>query len=355
MPLQTDTLSTIVDRAKGDINANIKGADSRLRRAVLGAIAYMLGKFAWGFYRFLAYVARQRLADTMDDDNLANYGGLTGVPQQGASFATGTVTLGGSVGEPVPTAPPVLLQTQGGVEVQITAGGAIGGDGTLIVQVQAVVAGSAGNLANGTQLTFVSPLAGVNANATVVAMSGGLDVEDLANYRGRIIDHDRSPPQGGTESDYVQWARSQPGVTRAWPAPDYMGPGTIGVFFVFDGRANIYPTTNDVAAMQAFLETKAPQGDTVYAVAPVANPIAHTIQLANPADANTQAAIVAELTDLYSRLGGPASTIDVSFVRDAVGLGAGAMAWRLIVPAANVTNGAVQMPTLGAITWQGIP
>jgi hypothetical protein len=133
-----------------------------------------------------------------------------------------------------------------------------------------------------------------------------------------------------------------------------MGPGTIGVFFVFDGRANLFPTGNDLATMQAYIDAKAPAGDTPYAVAPVANLIAHTIQLTNPADAPTQAAIVAELTDMYMRMGGPGATIDVAFVRDAVALGAGAMAWRLVVPNASVTNTAVQMPFIGAITWQAI-
>lgn len=354
MPLNIDTLTTINSRVQSDINANVKGADSRLRRAVLGAIAYILARLSWGWYRFLAYVARQRLPDTMDDDSLANFGGLFGVPQQGATYAAGTATVSGTPGEPIPA--DTALQTQSLIEYLTQGLVEIGDGGTATVQLQAAVAGSAGNQVEGTQLNFVSPVAGVNAAATVVLLSGGLDVEDPDNYRGRIIDHLQEPPQGGTSMDYVQWARSQAGVTRAWCLPDYMGPGTVGVFFVFDGRANILPLTADVTAMQAFLETKAPSTDTVYAVAPVANPLNVTVAL-NPSNAAVQAAVTAELQDLINREAAPGATILYSHIDGAIETGVGSGDYKLSVPAfqTDFTSTTVQIATLGVITWAAWP
>jgi uncharacterized phage protein gp47/JayE len=354
MPLQIDTLTTINSRVQGDINGNVDGADSRLRRNVLGVIAYMLARLSWGWYRFLAYVARQRLPDTMDDDNLANFGGLFGVPPTGVQFAGGTATVSGAAFAAI--AQGTVLQTQSLVEYIVQGAVELDNTGNGTVALLAAVAGSAGNQIAGTQLTFVSPVAGVNAGALVVGMAGGLDVEDPDNYRGRIVDHLQSPPQGGTAMDYVQWARSMAGVTRAWCTPNYMGAGTVGVFFVFDGRANIFPLTADVAAMQALLNSKAPSTDTPYAVAPVANPLALTIAL-NPSSAATQAAIAAELADLVAREGAPGATTLYSHIDEAVGLGAGSGDYIMSVPAygTNFTNTAVQITTVGVITWAAWP
>jgi uncharacterized phage protein gp47/JayE len=187
----------------------------------------------------------------------------------------------------------------------------------------------------------------------VVTMDGGIDDEDNGYYRGRVIDHRRRPPQGGTLPDYEQWAKDNvPGVTRAWARASWIGAGTVGVLFVFDGRGDIYPTADDLAAMQALLDKKAPSTDTPYAVAPVAHPMDLTIAL-NPSSDLVKAAIAAELADLVNREGEPGATLLLTHIQEAVKLGVGDGDYRLTIPNANVTNTAAQITTLGVITWAG--
>jgi uncharacterized phage protein gp47/JayE len=348
MPLPIPTLTTLRSNIEADINSRLKGADSRLRRNVLAVLSWALANMGWGIYVFQQYVAKQRLPDTADDDQLDRFGGLHGVTRSQAAFSAGTVTLTGAVGKPVPSG--TALQTGDSVGYTTQGDVAIGGDGTVVATVQAAVAGAAGDQATDTQLTFISPVSGVNAVATVITLSGGLDLELDDYYRGRIIDHLQAPPQGGSLDDYKQWARQLPGVTRAWARVDWVGAGTVGIVFVFDGRDSIIPTANDVTAMQALLDSKKPGNDTVYAVAAILNPMALTIAL-SPATQAAKDAISAELADLFSREGQPGATIPLSHIDGAIELGNGAGDFRRTVPAAPIANGNAQITTLGVITW----
>lgn len=351
MPLNTDTLSTIRNRIEGDINGGLPGADSRLRRSVLGVLSFVFASLSWAMFQFLAYVARQRLPDTADDDQLDRFGSLHGVIRAAPATASGTVTAAGAENSPIPAG--TALQTAANVAYVTTADARIVGR-TATLSVQASTPGSGGNQAVGTTLSFIAPVAGVNMATSVVAITGGLDREDDDSYRGRIIDHLRNPPQGGTLDDYVAWAQSVPGVTRAWSRTNYVGAGTVGVFFLFDNRDNIFPTADDLAGMQALLNGKAPSTDIVYAVAPIANPMNVTVKL-NPSNAAIQAAVAAELADLIQREAAPGMPILLSHIEGAVDLGAGNGDWVVTMPGANFTNSPAQIATLGVITWAPWP
>lgn len=348
MPFSIPTLSALRGNIEADMNSRLKGADSRLRRNALGVLSWALANVAWGIYTFQAYIARQRLPDTQDDDQLDRFGGLHGVVRTKAAFSAGTITLSGVAGKPVLAG--AALQTQDGVEYTTQADVAIGDDGTVVATVRAAVAGSAGDQVADTQLDFISPVTGVNATAVVIAITGGLDLESDDYYRGRIMDHLQAPPQGGTLPDYVAWARTMPGVTRAWARVDWVGAGTVGVVFVFDGRDDIIPTADDVAAMQALLNSKKPGNDTVYAVAAIPNPMPLTIAL-NPASETVKADVLAELQDLASREGVPGATIPLTHIDGAIELAVGSGDFRRTVPAAAFVNGNAQITTIGAITW----
>jgi uncharacterized phage protein gp47/JayE len=342
------TLSQIRSNIEADFNSRLKGADSRLWANVLRVLSFAMATVAWGIYTFQAYVSRQHLPDTADDEQLDRLGGLDGVDRKGATYAAGTATVAGA--DPAPIGARTTLQTSDHVAFVVQADTAIAG-GTATLTLKAAVAGSAGNLAPGTQLSFIAPVAGVAAVATVVTMDGGIDDEDDDWYRGRIVDHRRRPPQGGTLADYEAWVKDNvAGATRAWARPSWVGAGTVGVLFVFDGRGDIYPTADDLAAVQTLLNRKAPSTDIPYAVAPIANPMDLTIAI-NPSSDAIKAAIAAELADLVVREGEPGITTLLTHIQEAVKLGVGDGDYRLSVPNANFTNTAAQITTLGNIAW----
>ena len=160
------------------------------------------------------------------------------------------------------------------------------------------------------------------------------------------------PAQGGNLNDYVNWALAVSGVTRAWCYPIEQGPGTVTVRFMMDNTyTNGIPLTADVATVQTAINVLAPVTATVTVVAPVANPLNPTITGLTPNNANTQAAVTAELAALIQSQSKPGGTILISQIREAIGFATGVTDYTLTTPAANVTNTTGNITTLGTITW----
>ncbi len=110
---------------------------------------------------------------------------------------------------------------------------------------QAEEAGVAGNLAAGAVLTLLSPLPGTGSTGAVTesGITGGADIESIAELLDRLLYVRRNPPVGGALHDYVIWAREVPGVSRAWAWDAWHGPGTVGLAWLYDDREDIIPHT----------------------------------------------------------------------------------------------------------------
>ena len=102
---------------------------------------------------------------------------------------------------------------------------------TVSVSAVCTDTGTAGNLETGDKLDFVSPLGNVEKTATVGAVSAyGRDSESESEYRARVVRRFRSPPLGGSLSDYQIWATDVPGVFNAYP---YSDPNSAAGVLVF--------------------------------------------------------------------------------------------------------------------------
>ena len=129
------------------------------------------------------------------------------------------------------------------------------------VQVRALQAGSASSLEAGLPLSLTAAVPGLNGtSATVVSLTGGADHETIDELRARVLARIQMPPMGGDADDYVAWAKAVAGVTRAWCAPNEMGPGTVTLRIMYDDlRAtadpltDVLPTAADLAAVRAHL------------------------------------------------------------------------------------------------------
>ena len=95
--------------------------------------------------------------------------------------------------------------------------------------------GAISNMNQGDTLSITGTVPpGVDSSATVVTMTGGVDVENDDDLRARILHRIQNPPMGGAISQIMlAWALACPGVTRAWAASE-MGIGTITVRFLMD-------------------------------------------------------------------------------------------------------------------------
>ena len=101
-------------------------------------------------------------------------------------------------------------------------------------------AGIVSNLVNGSTLTILQPISGLNNQATVSAtVTEGEDQESIENYRARISEREKTPPQGGSLVDYILWAKEVADITRAFAW------GHREVAAINPGYVSIYPISDD--------------------------------------------------------------------------------------------------------------
>lgn len=342
-------LQTLIDRAAGDIETRLPGADARLRRSNLNVLARVHAGGVHGLYGYLDWLARQILVDLAEAEILERHASIWGIARVPAAFAVGQATATGTNGTVVPAG--TFFRRADGAEYATDAEATIVG-GSAALALVAVEAGQAGNAAANTTLNIVTPIAGLNAVATVMAggLTSGADIEEDDSLRARVLARIQQPPHGGARHDYVAWAKEVPGVTRAWCYPLELGVGTVTVRFVRDDDASIIPDPAEVATVQAYIDARRPVTANLTVVAPVAVPIAFQITL-TPNSAGVQAAVEAELRDLLLREAEPGSTILISHIREAISLAAGETDHVLVAPAADVTHTIGEMATFGSITW----
>lgn len=348
MPFSRPTLQELINRTSADAVARL-GLEELLRRDDMQVLTRVLSGAAHGLHGHVAWMAEQVIIDTAEAEYLERWANIWGVTRKAASFASGPITLTGTTGAVIPAG--TLLAAANGQEYETDAEVTLAA-GTATAQVTALAAGQAGNLAAGTTLTLVSPVAGVNSQAAVASggLVGGADTETDAALRARLLARIQAPPHGGAKADYIAWALEVAGVTRAWVYPGELGLGTVTVRFVRDDDASIIPDAAEVTAVQTHLDALRPVTAGLTVVAPIAVPLNLTIQL-TPNTAAVQAAVQAEIKDLLRREAEPGGTILISHIREAISLAAGETNHVLTVPAADVTHTVGQIATMGTITW----
>jgi uncharacterized phage protein gp47/JayE len=348
MPINRPTLEALISQGASELESRLPGVLARARNSVVGVLNRVFAGGLSSLYKYVEALADQWWPDRAAPEFLPEHGARWGVPQVSAAAAAGAVQFGGTDGSVVPLG--TVVQRADGVQYSTTVGGAIGG-GVVLLPITAVLAGQAGNCEDGTVLSLVTPIAGVNTEAaTVGALTGGADVEDIEAWRARILARIRKPPQGGAADDYLAWAYAVPGVTRAWVEPNALGAGTVVVRFVRDDDVSFIPGAPEVAAVQAAIDAVRPVTATVTVLAPVATPQNFTIALL-PDTGTNRAAVQAELADLYRRAAEPGGTMLLSQQREAISIATGEVDHVITVPAANQVHTAGQLPTLGVITW----
>jgi len=355
MPFNRPDLPTLIERAVADLESRLPGADARLRRSNLNVLARVHAGATHGLYGYLDWLARQILPDTADAEFLERHAAIwLASGRVPAAYASGQATVTGTDGAVIP-AGTVFKRTDGtayAVESEATIAG-----GSAVVTLVAEEVGQDGNADAASALTLDTPIAGVNASATVTAdaLTGGADIEDDDSLRARLLERIKEPPMGGAKADYVAWAKEVPGITRAWCYPGEQGDGTVTVRVVRDDDASLIPDEAEIAVVQAYIDERRPVAAELFVVAPLAVPVAFEIQLV-PATATVKAAVEASLRDLLLREAEPEGgygegKILVSHIREAISLAAGETDHQLIAPVADVTLTVGQMATFGSITW----
>lgn len=374
MPFSRPTLARLISRAQSDIEALLENGGSRVRRSVEYVMSRVMAGLAHGLHGHLDFIADQVVPDLADEDQVVRHASMWGLERTPATAATFPILVTGVAGSAIPIGSE--WASPDGVTYENTEAFAIPAVAPLEVSVTVTATattsdpengtGTDGNQEGGATISLTSPVVGIDADATVEGTAGELqggaaDLESVDALRQRLRDRVQTPPSGGGPGDYVDWAKTVSGVTRAWEIPLWSGAGTVLVLFVQDiidedGTfvSTVFPDAAAVAEVQTVIDGLAPVTAVPTVAAGVEQALDPTIQL-SPNDATTQAQVEAQLNDLLLRRAVPGGTLLISEINEAISLAANEDDHVLVSPAANVTAGSTSVITLGTVTFADIP
>lgn len=304
MAFTRPTLNQIIDRIKGDIKTGLT-LTAILRRSFLDILSKALGGASHTLHGHLDFNALQLFPDTATEENLVRWATLFGLARLDASFAELTIDIIGTTGGTLLV--DTIFQRSDGLQYKVKDEVIVPAATTLPATIVAVEANDSENekdfnLDNGSTVSLLSPVSGLDSNALVTAtIIEGEDEETIEALRIRVLERMQAPPAGGKVTDYIAFAKSvSASVTRVWVLPGALGEGTVSLTFVEDNESPIIPSVPKVAEIQEGVEPLIPVSVDLFVFAPIETELNPEIAL-KPNTTETQAAATAELEDMLLR------------------------------------------------------
>lgn len=345
-------LPNLISTIRSDLLTRFE-SDVVLRRLDAEVYARVMAAAAHTLYGYIDYLAKNMLPDLCDETWLVRHANLKRSPRKQPTTAGGYMRWEGVSAEvPIPSG--TEIQTDDQTNYVTTGAQEFNqSERVLRVPVEAVSSGSAGNLDDGTPLRLLSPITGLSVTGYADSVQGGTDLEDLEEWRSRVMARWYYTPQGGADSDYVAWATDVAGISRAWVFRNQNGPGTVGVMVATNDPDNPAPDPARVAAARDYILPLAPvAGASLSLYAAKSKIIPMEIALAVDSEAS-RVAVVRELKATLLRDGSPSGRIYHSHLGDAVSRGSGGVAYRIINPDpdSDTELAADELPVLGDVKW----
>ncbi|SET27090.1 Uncharacterized phage protein gp47/JayE [Pseudomonas sp. NFR09] len=346
MPFETPTLPVLVSRIQSDL------ASDALRRSDAQVLSRALSGTAYGLYGYLDWIAEQNLPDTADEETLERIANLRlSQPRKAAQPAAGTASFTAAGGRVVDV--DTVMQSNDGRAYRVTESvTTVAGINTA--KLEAVDAGTLGNIEAGMVLTLIQPVEGLVSTFTVLApgLIGGITQESVESLRARVVRSYRVIPHGGSPDDYETWALEVPGVTRAWCRRNFLGPGTVGLFVMRDDDANPIPDPAQLAEVRDYIEQPnvRPVTAELYVLPPVPVPVVYQLSL-TPDTSAVRAAVTVQLQDLHNREAGLGDKLLITHIGEAISSATGETDHNLISPSDDVLAATNQLLTFGGCLW----
>jgi len=198
-----------------------------------------------GCYAALSLADAERRILTATRDGLDEIREEKGLPEVTATAASGSVIarVQGGATVTVPDGTQFLLPNGKRGKVN---GAHVGVTNTDLIAVITIDKGEDCNLAAGNRITFVNPPTNLEFEAAVSPddpITGGLDIEDDARLRARLLNNERNRPGGGNWAEAIEVAlNASAAVQYAFAYPALGGPGSVRVAImrapVFDADPN---------------------------------------------------------------------------------------------------------------------
>ena len=312
-------------------------------------------------YYALDKILAQRNVTTATDVYLDAIGyevGLTRIP---AVCSTGVVTFSRATAAPSDLLIPLgteistVPDSNGTYLSFVTTAAAtlLTGTTSIVAPVQAVVAGTTGNVAGSTVTNMINGVTGIEAVTNASPLTGGVDAEGDTPFRARVIYRMQNPIEGGTASDFKNWALELPGTTAAAVLQGYRTGASIDVLFLFNAGI---PTSDERDAMQVWLDSKKFITADLYVSIPTPFSVAVTATITEYmpgySGSAVRTAVAAALTAFMPTiaLGADGGKVYVSDLENVIKDTPGVKDFTMSVPAANHTLATTEAAVVGSLT-----
>lgn len=299
MSLNEPTTKEIFDQIINNIEATLGQAIPLLPKAAFRVLSSAIAGVFTILYKFASWQFLQIFPSTADEESLERWGELVGIIRTPAVQAQIEIECTGTDGAEVLTGTRIVDNISGVVyliDSDVTIAGGVGTTTMIATQ-----GGSIGNVTNGTLLSFVTPLGGINNKCTVTdTIVTGIDKEDVDVYRSRVVDRFRKVPQGGAFADYEAWAVEVADIINAYP---YSGDveGTVEVFSESGTEVDGIPNASQLQAVldSINLPDRRPVTAEVFSLAIIRTSFEVTVFGLDPDNTEARDLIEARLTQLF--------------------------------------------------------
>ena len=360
MSFKRPTIATLKQRSRSDVESEMNSTYGWLRRSLVAVLNKAVVGIAHGLHGHIQYASKQVVPGYATDEAVIEQQATLYLKQgrKAAVGAGGNISLTGTDGKVLPAG---SVFQRAGFDYVTDADATIAG-GAATVAVTATVefdgAGQDSNADEGVTLALTVAVAGINSNASVAVngLSGGTNQETWDQVNQRIRERIAKNPNGSNNDQYEVWAREVAGVTRAWSYSNWMGYGTVGLFFVRDDDDSLIPDAAEVQTVQDYIDVLRPSGMKGFsAIAPTEVVQNFEIQI-NPATDAVHSAVEAAIRSLFLREakvedGTGNATLPISHIREAISNSTDEEDHVVVIPAADVTLNKGELLTVGAFTW----
>jgi len=242
------TINQLYASIIADIESELTITIPLFGRSFLRARAMVQAGRLWLIYLLMAKIEKNIFVDTCDEATLSRFGQVKlGRDRYPATQGQYTVQVVGTTGAIMPAG--TVLKSD---DSSLNAGKLFILDteyilnGTNIITVRALEAGTGSKLSVGDTMSLTAPIALVNQVATVLTESiEAQAAETVEDYRQKCINAYRLEPQGGAASDYRLWATEVQGIVNAYP---YAASGLVNTvaLYIESDEPNGVPSVQDL-------------------------------------------------------------------------------------------------------------
>lgn len=339
------TLKENIEKVEAAYSALLKKDEMPVSEQLVEA--RILGNAINGIYGYIKYLSSQIIATTAEKEYLERHAARFGIFRKKITTAKGQLIGSGNVGSNLPKGTK-LTRDKDGLEYEITESVLIT-ERENTVNAECLIAGNIGNCVAAETFTLSVAIGGINKSLRVLSIGGGADVESDKDLLIRYLEYLREPPHGGSDADWVKWAKEVPGINRAWVYPHELGVGTVVLRVMTpDGVAD----EQLLEHVRTYIDIQRPvtvkRFEVYNYILKVINFQIHLV----PDTAEVRSTVHAELDDLFKRYADKGiKQIPLSQINEAISIADGEDDHTLLNPTQDLICEDSEILVLGDITW----